>query len=77
MAGHSGPLWAVAVSGGGDSLALMHLLRAFAGARGLAPPVVLTVDHGLRKASASECPAGGGLGQAGGACGACPDLAGR
>ena len=36
MAGHDGPPWAVAVSGGGDSLALIHLLRGFAEARGLA-----------------------------------------
>jgi tRNA(Ile)-lysidine synthase len=49
-----GPLWAVAVSGGGDSLALMHLLRAFAKARKRKPPVVLTVDHGLRKSSAKD-----------------------
>jgi tRNA(Ile)-lysidine synthase len=53
MAGHAGPL-AVAVSGGGDSLALMHLLRAFAQAQKLKPPVVLTVDHGLRKAAAGD-----------------------
>ena len=54
MAGHAGPPWAVAVSGGGDSLALMHLLRDFAKARGLVPPIVLTVDHGLRKNSARD-----------------------
>jgi len=54
MAGHAGPPWAVAVSGGGDSLALMHLLRGFAKARKLAAPIVLTVDHGLRKTSARE-----------------------
>jgi tRNA(Ile)-lysidine synthase len=45
---------AVAVSGGGDSLALMHLLSAFARQRGLASPVVLTVDHGLRQSSAKD-----------------------
>ena len=39
---------AVAVSGGADSLALMHLLARWAKARRLPPPVVLTVDHGLR-----------------------------
>ena len=40
---------AVAVSGGGDSLALMHLLRGLGARRAsCAPPVVLTVDHGLR-----------------------------
>ena len=54
MAGHAGPPWAVAVSGGGDSLALMHLLLKFAKARGLAAPIVLTVDHGLRENSARD-----------------------
>lgn len=38
---------AVAVSGGGDSLALMLLLADWAKAHGKAPPIVLTVDHGL------------------------------
>ena len=54
MAGHARGPWAVAVSGGGDSLALMHLLCAFAAAEKLTPPIVLTVDHGLRKSSASD-----------------------
>ena len=57
MAAHDAPAashWAVAVSGGGDSLALMHLLAAFARARKWPAPVVLTVDHGLRKASAGD-----------------------
>ena len=54
MTSQPGPPWAVAVSGGGDSLALMHLLQGFAMARGLAAPIVLTVDHGLRKHSARE-----------------------
>ena len=54
MAAHAGPPWAVAVSGGGDSLALMHLLLRFAKARGLAAPIVLTVDHGLRESSARD-----------------------
>jgi tRNA(Ile)-lysidine synthase len=53
MASHAGVI-AVAVSGGGDSIALMHLLAGFARARKLPPPVVLTVDHGLRKVSASD-----------------------
>ena len=53
MADHAGP-FAVAVSGGGDSLALMHLLCAFAQAQKLKPPIVLTVDHGLRKAAAGD-----------------------
>ena len=45
---------AVAVSGGGDSLALMHLLAGWAEARGLANPIVLIVDHALRDGSAGE-----------------------
>lgn len=44
---------AVAVSGGGDSLALMHLLCDWARRRGAAPPVVLTVDHGLQENSSA------------------------
>lgn len=42
---------AVAVSGGSDSLALMHLLAAWARNRKLAAPIVLTVDHGLVEGS--------------------------
>ena len=53
MEAYDGPI-AVAVSGGSDSLALMHLLRAFAEQRKSKPPVVLTVDHGLRKSSAGD-----------------------
>ncbi len=53
MAGFAAP-WAVAVSGGGDSLALMHLLHDFARKGGVAAPLVLTVDHGLRKSSATD-----------------------
>ena len=53
MAGQDGP-FAVAVSGGSDSLALMHLLAAFARAQKLGPPLVLTVDHGLRPESAKD-----------------------
>ena len=45
---------AVAVSGGGDSLALMHLLAAWARAKKMPPPLVLTVDHGLRRESKSD-----------------------
>jgi tRNA(Ile)-lysidine synthase len=45
---------AVGVSGGGDSLALMSLLRDWARASKLPPPVVLCVDHGLRPESRSE-----------------------
>jgi tRNA(Ile)-lysidine synthase len=42
------------VSGGGDSLALMHLLAAQARTHRRKPPVVLTVDHGLRRASSKD-----------------------
>jgi tRNA(Ile)-lysidine synthase len=45
---------AVAVSGGGDSLALMHLLAAWARGRNAPPPLVLCVDHGLRPESGSD-----------------------
>jgi len=45
---------AVALSGGGDSLALMHLLSGWARTKGLAPPIALIVDHALRKESAAE-----------------------
>jgi tRNA(Ile)-lysidine synthase len=44
----------VAVSGGGDSIALMHLLAAWARETGREPPHVVTVDHGLRKESAAD-----------------------
>ena len=45
---------AIAVSGGGDSLALMHLIVEWATARNAGLPVVLTVDHGLRDHSHSD-----------------------
>ncbi|MBV8798573.1 MAG: tRNA lysidine(34) synthetase TilS [Alphaproteobacteria bacterium] len=45
---------AVAVSGGGDSLALMLLLAEWAREAGKARPVVLTVDHGLRPSSKKD-----------------------
>jgi tRNA(Ile)-lysidine synthase len=45
---------AVAVSGGADSLALMHLLAAWAKKQRKPAPVVLTVDHGLREGSAAD-----------------------
>jgi tRNA(Ile)-lysidine synthase len=44
----------VAVSGGGDSLALMHLLRDWAKRARVAPPIILTVDHGLQENSAAH-----------------------
>jgi tRNA(Ile)-lysidine synthase len=52
MTRHAAP-WpgAVAVSGGGDSLALMHLLNDWAKAQQQKPPVVLTVDHKLQPRS--------------------------
>ena len=53
MAGMPWPA-AVAVSGGGDSLALMHLLARWARAKKRAAPLVLSVDHGLRKESAAQ-----------------------
>ena len=49
------PRVALAVSGGADSVALMFMVRAWADLRSSSPQVtVLTVDHGLREASASE-----------------------
>lgn len=47
------PLIAAAVSGGGDSLALMHLADRWARARG-GRVLAFTVDHGLRDGSAAE-----------------------
>lgn len=51
----------VAVSGGGDSMALMHLLAALGGRRRglgregtLGPIIVAHIDHGLRRESAAE-----------------------
>jgi len=49
-----GQAWAVAVSGGGDSMALMTLLCVHARQRGYRLPIVLTVDHGLRRSSAKD-----------------------
>lgn len=56
FAGLSRPLL-IAVSGGSDSIALMHLLarwRAGGGGAELPAPLVATVDHGLRAQSAGE-----------------------
>ncbi|ODS00327.1 hypothetical protein AUC68_00680 [Methyloceanibacter methanicus] len=47
-------LYALAVSGGPDSLALMHMSAGFARRQGGAAPVVLTVDHDLRAGSRAE-----------------------
>jgi tRNA(Ile)-lysidine synthase len=46
--------FAVAVSGGPDSAALMRLARTFCLARKTPKPLILTVDHGLRPQSAAE-----------------------
>jgi tRNA(Ile)-lysidine synthase len=55
----AGAAWpgAIAVSGGGDSVALMLLLAAYAKHAKMPPPVVLTVDHGLRADSAKDAKA--------------------
>jgi tRNA(Ile)-lysidine synthase len=45
---------AVAVSGGGDSIALMHLLAGWAKKKRRPLPHVVTVDHGLRAESAKD-----------------------
>ena len=45
---------AVAVSGGGDSVALMHLLARWAKASRREAPLVVTVDHGLRPGSKAD-----------------------
>ena len=52
----AGGAWpgAVAVSGGGDSIALMHLLARWAKKTRMTAPLVLVVDHGLRPESARE-----------------------
>ena len=47
LAGGAGWPGAVAVSGGGDSIALMLLLRDWAEGASRPPPVVISVDHGL------------------------------
>jgi tRNA(Ile)-lysidine synthase len=54
MAGMPWP-GAIGVSGGSDSLALMHLMRQWARGEGLEPPLVLCVDHRLRPEAATEC----------------------
>ncbi|WP_340109090.1 tRNA lysidine(34) synthetase TilS [Pikeienuella sp. HZG-20] len=59
LVGASRPL-GVAVSGGGDSMALLHLADRWARARGHALEVA-TVDHGLRAESAAEARLVGGV----------------
>lgn len=46
--------FAIAVSGGADSLALMHLASEWCRREGRALPHAVTVDHGLRAAAALE-----------------------
>ena len=50
------PALGVALSGGGDSTALLHIAAEWAGERKL---MVATVDHGLREGSAAEARAAG------------------
>lgn len=52
----NGASWpgAVAVSGGGDSIALMHLLAGWAKRSRRTAPIVVIVDHGLMPQSARE-----------------------
>lgn len=51
-AGEAGPI-GLAVSGGGDSMAMLWLIAPWARAQGL-PVAVATVDHGLREGAAEE-----------------------
>ncbi len=53
LAGDRPAVLGVAVSGGGDSVALLHLARAWAAAQGVALTVA-TVDHRLRPEAADE-----------------------
>ena len=46
--------FAIAVSGGADSLALMHLANEWCRREGRELPLAVTVDHGLRSSSAEE-----------------------
>lgn len=53
--GHGRPAVAVlAVSGGVDSMALMHITQRLAGVDGIGRVIAATVDHGLRPESAQE-----------------------
>jgi tRNA(Ile)-lysidine synthase len=59
------PHLALAVSGGPDSLALMHLAARWRAALGVGPQLsVLTVDHGLRPGSREEAELVGGMASA-------------
>lgn len=57
------PRIGIALSGGGDSTALMHLVHGWAGPRGTAL-MAATVDHGLRAGSAAEARQAGAAAQA-------------
>jgi tRNA(Ile)-lysidine synthase len=46
--------FALAVSGGPDSVTLMHLAALHCRAHNLSPPIVFTVDHQLRREAAAE-----------------------
>lgn len=50
---HPPPVLGIAVSGGGDSVALLHLLHDFSQTHSIELHVI-TVDHGLRDGSATE-----------------------
>ncbi len=52
--GYAGTPAAIALSGGGDSLALMHLFADWSEVAGHKNPAVLIVDHGLRDGSVKD-----------------------